>query len=272
MKDWLEIAVEASQLGGRVLLQYLGNLKGGEVRQKAPRDLVSEADKASQEVILSFLAQETPSYSILAEESGENRLKEGYCWVVDPLDGTTNFVHSLPLFSVSIALMEGRNILVGVIWDPVREELFYAQQGKGAFLNSHPISVSTVPSLQEALLVTGFPFRARHFVEPYLKVYKDFYLQAGIRRTGSAALDFAYTACGRFDGFWDLSLMPWDLAAGALLVQEAGGRLSDFLGESHFWDTGHIIASNPFIHSQMLEIVRRHFDPFLSPKTSPTHP
>ncbi len=264
--------MEASQRGGKVLLQYLGNLKGGDVRQKAPRDLVSEADKASEDVILSFLTHETPGYSILAEESGETRLKEGYCWVVDPLDGTTNFVHSLPLFAISIALLEKGNILVGVIWDPVRQELFHAQQSRGAFLNSHAISVSTVLSLRESLLVTGFPFRARQYIEPYLKVYKDFYLQAGIRRTGSAALDFAYTACGRFDGFWDLSLMPWDIAAGALLVKEAGGMLTDFLGESHFFDTGHIIASNSFIHLEMLEVVRRHFEAFLSAKTSPPQP
>ncbi len=215
-------------------------------------DYVSETDLASEAAILDVIRRQYPEHTVIAEESG-TRGGSDFTWIVDPLDGTTNFVHGYPAFSVSVALCEGASALVGVIVDPLREECFWAELDGGAFLNDTPIRVRATSSLAEAFLATGFPFRAHADLEAYLRVFRRlFSASLGTRRAGSAALDLGYVACGRFDAFWEFYLKPWDTAAGGLLVSEAGGRVTDLFGEPSYREAGHVLASNGIIHDALL--------------------
>ena len=250
-------AIEAAQKGGAVLMDYYNKLHYLHVETKGSFDYVTEADLASQEAIVSLISNRYPEHSIIAEESNAAPAQNESRWLVDPLDGTTNFIHGFPVFAVSIALEHKRSIVLGVVYDPRRDELFSAQEGCGATLNGRPIQVSTRRQTSEALVATAFPFRQKSILPLYLKGFtRVFEKVSDTRRTGSAALDLAYVASGRLDGFWEVGLSPWDIAAGHLLVKEAGGVISDFGGaDNQIW-VGDVIAANPAIHPFLLGILK----------------
>lgn len=249
----LPVAREAALQGGRVLLKYLDS--GVEVSAKGPRNLVTEADLAAEKAIIDIIRRYFPHDSILAEESGVHGAGERQ-WVIDPLDGTTNYSHRYPFFSVSVAYrVEGR-IQLGIVYDPVAEELFSATVGGGAELNGKSIRVSEQADLRNGFLATGFSYNFREMetnLELFTRVSRK--VQA-VRRDGSAALDLCYVACGRFDGYWELSLSPWDMAAGWLVVEEAGGTVSDLNGSPFQLEERTVLASNGRIHRDLVEILR----------------
>ena len=225
---------------------------------KGPIDLVTSTDRAAERAIVEVLQREFPAHSILAEEETEiTRAASEYRWIIDPLDGTTNFAHSYPQVSVSIALEYSGHIILGLVYDPLRDECFRAVKGQGATLNGDPIRISAINDLEKALLATGFPYDRRDHGDFYLSFFKAFLTRCqGIRRNGSAALDLCYVAAGRLDGFWELKLKPWDIAAGALIVAEAGGSLSDFSGKGFSIHGNETLASNGFIHDKMVQLIR----------------
>lgn len=254
--DFLKVAVQATLAGGRVLQRHAGKLKQTQAWMKGPSDWVTDVDHASEKAILRVIRRAFPDHAVKAEESAPTGGSAGYLWMIDPLDGTSNYMHSFPMYAVSVALARGRQLEVGVIYDPTRRELFTAQRGAGAWLNGRRIRVSPAREFDRAFLATGFPFRAKRLLDPYLESFRRIFSRTGlIRRAGSAALDLAYTACGRLDGFWELSLSAWDMAAGALLIQEAGGRVSDFFGKGTFLSSGHIVAGNRFVHARLVRIL-----------------
>ncbi|TES92855.1 MAG: inositol monophosphatase [Candidatus Cloacimonadota bacterium] len=243
-----------------MLLSNLGKLTHLDIDTKAKNDFVTKVDKESEECIVRILKEKTPDFDILTEETTPGEMKGEYKWIIDPLDGTTNYIHSFPFFAISIALEEKGNIVLGLVYDPLRKELFFAEKGEGAFLNDKKISVSKRSKLGECFLATGFPFRAHSYIDGYLKIFKEMFLKSsGVRRAGSAVLDLAYTACGRLDGFWEMKLSPWDVAAGSLIIKEAGGKVSDWEGGEGYIFTGNIVGSNGHIHTEMLAIIKEHF-------------
>lgn len=229
------------------------------VSKKNTYDLVTNADLAAENKIISIIKDKFPEHSMLTEESGEERNKSDYCWIIDPLDGTNNFYHKFPMFCVSIALYKNGKPLLGVVFDPIRKELFYAEKNKGAFLNDKQIKVSNANSLDKSLLALGFYYERGSLMRKSLVQMKKFFYENvhGIRRTGSAALDICYTACGRFDGYWELKLNPWDYAAGSLILTEAGGRITDTQGKKYNLMMGNVAASNGKIHKYMLRILKQ---------------
>ena len=223
---------------------------------KSDINLVTEIDKHAEEVIVQILKTNFPGHAILAEESGLQGSAE-YKWIIDPLDGTTNFVHTYPICCVSIACEKNDHVIMGGVHDPFRREIFFAEKGQGAYLNTNKIQVSKATKIKDALLATGFPYDRQENASNYLKYVEEFMKKThGIRRTGSAALDLCYVACGRFDGFWETKLFPWDTAAGGLIVQEAGGRLSNFKGRPFSNYKPEILASNGHIHREMVQILK----------------
>jgi myo-inositol-1(or 4)-monophosphatase len=252
----LNFAVETARSAGQILLEKYGRIE--KVTKKGDINLVTEADLASEALIIERIKTHHPRHSILAEESGEAIVVGGdkrWKWIIDPLDGTTNFAHSYPCFAVTLALEHDGEIVIGVTYDPTRNELFTAEKGQGASLNFKPIHVSRTQRLSESLVVTGFPydFKSR---ENFLRHLTEFMLGSrGVRRDGSAAIDMAYVACGRFDGFWEEGLNPWDVAAGYLMIREAGGRVSNYDGSEHNIYVPPIVASNGFIHDEMLTVL-----------------
>jgi myo-inositol-1(or 4)-monophosphatase len=258
MQPTLNIAVRAARSGGRVLLRYLEHVEKLDVRAKSHNDFVSEVDRRAEEAILQVLRATYPDHAILAEESGAHG-KSDFEWVVDPLDGTTNYLHGFPQFSVSVALRHRGRLECGVVYDPLREEMFTAARGAGAQLNERRVRVANRQSLDGALIGTGFPFREQRHLDAYLGMFKTMIqATAGVRRPGSAALDFAYVACGRTDGFWEVGLSEWDFAAGALLVSEAGGTVSDLAGGTRHFETGNVMAGNLKVHGAMVQALRPH--------------
>jgi len=254
------IAVRAAREAGRLLTRSLNHLDTLTVTDKGKHDYVSEADRQAEQAIVAVLRDKYPDHAILAEESGAHAGND-YQWVIDPLDGTTNFLHGFPHFAVSIALRVKGRLQVGVVYDPVKEEMFTASRGEGALLNDHKLRVSKRKGLAGALLGTGIPYRDFRFTRHYMGMLQELIKDtSGIRRPGSAALDFAYVAAGRLDGFWELGLAPWDMAAGALLVREAGGLVTDIGGGERFLDTGNVIAGNIKIHHAMLRCILPHLD------------
>ena len=253
-EELLQHAIKAAQEAGLLLMERLGHEH--KVEHKGVVDLVTEADKASERFLVERLHAVLPEATILAEEgSGTDRAK-GLRWIVDPLDGTTNYAHGYPVFSVSIALEQDGAVVLGVVLDPTRNECFTAIGGKGAFLNGQPIHVSSTEDLGAALLATGFPYDVRTTARDNLTQFRRFLKTAqGIRRGGSAAVDLCYVAAGRFDGFWEESLSPWDMAAGVLIVQEAKGRVTGYLGGAPDIESGHILATNGRIHEAMQAIL-----------------
>lgn len=253
---FIDTASEAARLGGGILLDNLHGRLASQASAKLNFDFVTEVDLLSEKAILDFIRRRHPSHRILAEESGESEAASEYLWIVDPLDGTTNYLRGLPVFSVSIALMKGDSLVAGAVFDPLRGELFHAERGGGAFLNGNPIKVSGNAEEGKVLLATGFPFRAKHLSAPYFTSMAALFARCGdFRRAGSAALDLANVACGRLDGFWEVTLGRWDIAAGVLLVEEAGGRVSDIWGGPTHLQCGHIAASNGRIHELITETV-----------------
>ncbi len=265
MNKFLNTASEAARLAGALLMRYYGRVKPEEVRKKSATDFISFVDEASEKTIIDFIKKRFPQHSVLAEESGGSRERQGFRWIIDPLDGTKNYLSNVPVFAVSIALEQDGELIAGVVYDPVNDHLYAAAKGQGAFMNGAPIRVSPAQTLAESLLATGFPFKTKHLLHSYLRVFEEIFSQSlGVRRLGSAAMDLAYVASGTFDGFWEIGLKPWDVAAGALLVREAGGRVSDFWNGPAFLDSGYILASNGFLHQQTGEIIRQTF-PFYKP-------
>ncbi len=255
--DYLNVAIEASKEAGRFLKINLGKVKNIQTK-KEEINLVTEIDKETEKKIVEFIKSKFPHHSILAEESGEAKLDSGYKWIIDPLDGTTNYTHSFPVFCVSIALEHKGEVILGVIYDPNFDELFWAEKGKGAFLNGKKISVSKTDKLIKSMLATGFPYNVRENPDNCIEHFVNFLMEAqAIRRLGSAALDLAYVACGRLDGFWEVNLNPWDVAAGKIIIEEAGGKVTDFYGNKFSIYTKGIVASNGLIHEQMLEVIKR---------------
>jgi myo-inositol-1(or 4)-monophosphatase len=259
-KTSLNAAVTAARLAGDIILKNLGHLTKGDVEKKQAFDFVTKVDRWSEAVIIQTIREKFPSHSFLAEETLKQPATDSFRWIIDPLDGTTNYIHSYPMFSVSIALAHRDEILVGVVFDPLKDELFHAVKGEGAFLNNVPIRVSETGLLGSSLIATGFPFRKKELVDLYLTVFKAiFYEVSDIRRAGSAAIDLAYIAAGRVDGFFELSLGPWDIAAGGLLIEEAGGYITDFGGGKEHLSTGNVVAGNTSIQPEILEKIKKVF-------------
>jgi len=258
MPGYLEAAAEIAREAGALLANYFERRVGFEL--KGEFDLVTDADRASEKLVVERLRSRFPAHGIVAEEGGGHESSSDFRWYVDPLDGTTNFAHGFPLFNVTLALEQAGEMVAGVVYDPIRQEMFTAEHGSGATLNNRRIHVSSVSRLDSALMCTGFPSRRRH-----LSVNVHFYHQLamathGVRRTGSAAIDLAWVACGRLDGFWEFGLNPWDMAAGRLLVAEAGGCVSDMRGHRHQFSAPHLLADNGHLHAQILEIFGEVFE------------
>jgi len=252
MPSFLETSAEIARESGALLSTYFERRVAFEL--KGEHDLVTEADRASERLVVERLRSHFPSHSIVAEEGGGHVGSSEYCWYVDPLDGTTNFAHGFPMYNVTMALAQAGQLIAGVIFDPSRNEMFASERGSGAYLNNRRIRVSKVARVEDALVATGFPSRNRH-----LNVNVHFYYQLamlthGVRRAGSAALDLAYVACGRLDGFWEFGLNPWDMAAGVLLIEEAGGKCSDMQGGPVDIRGPHVLADNGIIHQPMVEL------------------
>lgn len=259
MSEEMDTAIQAALAAGDYLRKSFRKLTL-EIDRKAKNDFVTEADREAEKRIISILKKKFARYSILAEESGLRDGLETRCWVIDPLDGTTNFIFGYPHFSVSVSLLEAGEPILGVVYDPLRDELFSGQRGKGAFLNGETIRIPPGDTLSEVLMGTGFPFRSREHIDTYLASFKQIFLHSpGLRRDGSAALNISYVAAGRFGGFWELGLSPWDIAAGGLIVEEAGGILSDFVGGRDYLNGGDVIAAPPGVHEEILRIVKSVF-------------
>jgi len=261
MHPTLTIAVKAARRAGHIISRAsldIGQLK---VSAKQQSDYVTEVDKAAEAAIIEVLQEAYPAYAILAEESGSTAgaPDSEYQWIIDPLDGTTNFIHSFPQYAISIALAHKGIVTQAVVFDTCRNELFTATKGAGAFLNDKRIRVTNRVKLADALIGTGFPYRSFEHIDTYLAIFKELVQKtSGLRRPGAASLDLAYVAAGRLDGFWEFGLSPWDMAAGSLLITEAGGLVGDLAGENNYLATGNIIAGSPKIFSQLLQLIDTH--------------
>ena len=266
MHPMLNTAVKAARRAGNIISRATRNLDVVAVREKAANDFVSEVDREAERVIISTLHEAYPGHAILAEESGASGASE-YRWVIDPLDGTTNFLHGFPQYCVSIALEHRGIVTQGVIYDPVRNDLFTASRGRGAFLNETRIRVSKRMHMKSGLIGTGFPFKELAHLESYMGMLRDVMKgSAGVRRAGSAALDLAFVAAGRLDGFWQIGLSRWDMAAGSLLITEAGGLVSDLEGNDGWMQSGNIVAGTPKVFVELLQILAPHLTPALTAK------
>jgi myo-inositol-1(or 4)-monophosphatase len=234
------------------------------VGTKGVSDYVTDVDRACEEIILEAIGRAFPEHHVISEETPFSEWKPGITWIVDPLDGTTNFIHGYPMVSVSIGVALDGEVILGLVLDPLRQELFTAQEEKGTYLNGERIRVRENASLDDALVATGFPHRIKDYLDPYLEAFRGMLQRLyDARRGGSAALDLAYVACGRLDGFWEPGLKPWDVAAGSLLVREAGGLVSDFWGADRYLRNGHIVAGTPRVHPFLLQQVKAHLAPVL---------
>ena len=259
MHPMLGIAVRAARRAGAIINRAARDVEVLPVTRKRHNDFVTEVDKAAEAAIIEILHRAYPDHAILAEESGAKAGAAGeseYTWIIDPLDGTTNFIHGFPQYAVSIGLRHKGVLQQGVVYDPTKNELFTATRGRGAFLDERRIRVSKRAQLNEALIGTGFPFRDLAGLDEYLGMFREITARtAGIRRAGAAALDIAYVAAGRLDGFWEMGLSPWDMAAGALLVQEAGGLIGDFHGDAGYLESGRVVCGNPKVFAQLVQIL-----------------
>jgi myo-inositol-1(or 4)-monophosphatase len=263
MQPMLNIAVRAARSAGEIILRSADKASHLAVDSKGKNDFATEIDRLAEKEIISIIKGAYPEHSILAEESGEHAGND-FVWVIDPLDGTTNFIHGFPQYAVSIALKYKGRIEVGVVYDPLRDELFTAKRGGGAMLNNRRIRVTGLSSMKGALIGTGFPFKVPHHLDAYLAMFRAITIDsAGIRRAGSAALDLAYLAAGRLDAFWEIELKEWDMAAGILLVKEAGGVATDFSFNDNYLESGNLIAGSPRMHQLMYQLIEPHVTPAL---------
>lgn len=251
------IAIEAAKAGGDVLRRRFADGLPLRIEIKARHDYVTEVDREAEAAVVAVLRRRAPDDAILAEEGSSGGAQASRRWIVDPLDGTTNFIHGVPAFAVSIGLASGNELIAGAVHDPCRGETFHARRGGGAFLNGSPIACTALSHLDGALIATGFPFREMSRLPSYLEAFERFVRStSGLRRAGSAALDLAYTACGRYDGFFEIGLHPWDLAGGSLVVMEAGGLVTDVRGGQGFLEEGSVVAAGPKLHAAMLAITK----------------
>ncbi len=255
MHPMLNTAVKAARKAGAIINRASLDLDLVRVSSKGRSDFVTEVDRAAEQAIIDIVSKAYPDHAVLAEESGATGKSE-YTWIIDPLDGTTNFIHGFPQYAVSIALRHREHVTQAVVYDPTRNELFTATRGRGAFLNERRLRVSKREKLSDCLIGTGFPFRSLEYLDEYVRMFKRITeTTAGIRRPGAAALDLAYVAAGRLDGFWEIGLSAWDMAAGSLLILEAGGLVSNFEGEPRFLEDGRIVCGSPKIFTQLLQLV-----------------
>lgn len=255
MNKFKKIAITAAKSAGLILKKNLG--KARSIEYKGVIDIVTEMDRKAEDLIIKTIKKEFPAHGILTEESNEQKSSSEYRWIIDPLDGTTNYSHGYPVFCVSIALEKEGEIILGVVYDPVLNELFTAEKDKDAFINNKKIKVSKIRKLTKSLLATGFPYDVRTSSQNNLDHFSNFAVRAqAIRRAGSAALDMCYVACGRFDGFWEMKLKPWDTAAAMLIIREAGGMVTDFNGGPFSMYSGETMASNGLIHNEMLNVLQ----------------
>ncbi|MDN3515768.1 MAG: inositol monophosphatase [Candidatus Brocadia sp.] len=260
LNKYLDVAREAALKAGIVIKEHFGKVCPSMIDEKAKNDFVTNVDKKSEEIIKGYIKSHFNNHDILAEESSSERKGSTFLWIIDPLDGTLNYIRGLPSFAVSIALEINGDLVVGLIYEPLRENIYAAMRGHGSFKNGRRIHVSRSDTLSASLIATGFPYRIKDIIDPYLRVFKNFFMHAiGIRRGGSACLDLAYTAEGIFEGFFECALSPWDIAAGALLVEEAGGVVTDFNGDRQYLKTGNIIAGTKGVHNEMLRVIQETF-------------
>lgn len=275
LSKYFDVAKKSILESGKILKKYflLPRRQVG-TEYKGDRNPVTIADKKSENKIIGILRKNFPKVDFLCEESCPSASdgNNGLVWVLDPLDGTVNFLHKLPLFNISLALCKGRDVLLGIVYNPISEEFFCAVKGRGAYLNGKKIRVSGIKDIKHSLVVTGFPYsRAVALQKRLIKNFKNFYLQAeGVRRLGSAAGDLCCVACGRFEGFWEEELNPWDVAAGSIILKEAGGKVSDFTGGSNYLFGRRIVASNSKIHKKMLAIIKKNAKPTQNKNAEPT--
>ena len=255
MHAMLNVAIMAARRGGDTLIRNLNRLDKLKIEQKGRNDFVSEADLAAERAVIDVILKHYPDHAIQAEESGTTG-ESDYVWIIDPLDGTTNYLHGFPVFCVSVALAHKGRIEHGAVYDPLRQELFTASRGQGAQLDSRKIRVSGIADLSNALIGTGFPYRdSNEEMEPYVRMLVNAMKQtSGIRRAGAAALDLCYVAAGRLDAFWETGLMPWDIAAGQLIIREAGGIVSGLDGSEGYMDSGHILCGTPKIYTGLAKL------------------
>lgn len=251
-----EIAVEA----GKYIINERSKLQKGDIQSKGMHDFVTYVDRTSEQMIIEKLSELLPESTFLAEESKDQSKQSGLMWIIDPLDGTTNFIHGLPLFTVSIALLHKDQLVLGVIYEPNLRECYYAWKEGGAWLNGSKIQVSQTALMTNSLLATGFPYYDYHHLDAFMEFLKFTVEETrGLRRLGSAALDLAWVACGRFEGFYEYGLSPWDVAAGACIVQEAGGKITDFMNRNNFLFGKEVIATNKIIHDQLCNEIQAFF-------------
>ncbi|MFA6041881.1 MAG: inositol monophosphatase family protein [Methylophilus sp.] len=259
MHPILNVATKAAREAGKIINRASQDVGALKIQTKDFNDFVSEVDRGAEQAIIDILKDAYPTHGFFGEESGKTNPDAESIWIIDPLDGTTNFLHGFPAYCVSIALQEKGVLTQAVIYDPVHNDLFTATKGRGAFLNDKRIRVTNRSKLQESLISTGFPFKDFSYLDVYLDIFKDMVKKtSGLRRPGSAALDLAYVAAGYSDGFFEINLSPWDIAAGALIVQEAGGIVGDFEGNESWLKTGNIVAANPKVFGQMLQVIAPH--------------
>jgi myo-inositol-1(or 4)-monophosphatase len=254
----LNIAVKAARAAGAIINRAALDLELLKVGQKGPNDFVSEVDRAAENAIIDLLLEAYPGHAILAEESGRSRGAQHseYTWIIDPLDGTTNFIHGFPVYAVSIALAHRGTVQQAVVYDPTRNDLYYASRGRGAYCNERRLRVSKRTRLSDSLVGTGFPFRKGDNFKRYVKMFEEVMQScAGLRRPGAAALDLCYVAAGYYDGFFETGLNPWDVAAGSLLITEAGGLIGNFTGESDFLHQREVVAGTPKVYGQLVQML-----------------
>lgn len=257
MSDFKEVLLEATREAGKIIAQYFQGTFVIENKQGI-NNLVTEVDTHSENKIIEIIKAHFPDHSIISEEVGELMQDSPYQWIIDPIDGTVNFAHGIPICCVSIALKHEDTLLLGAVYNPMMNELFFAENGKGAFLNDKPIKVSEKTDFRKACLVTGFPYKWPKTAEHPIKVFERFILEGlPVRRLGSAAIDLCWVACGRFDGFWEYNLNSWDVAAGYLIVQEAGGRITNFEGAPYSVFDKETLATNGIIHESMLALIKK---------------
>ncbi len=260
LKPYLEIAQKAALQAGVVLKEYFGKVSPSMISEKAKNDYVTDVDKKSEAIIKNLIRSHFNDHDILAEESTSDRCSSPFRWIIDPLDGTLNYIHGLPSFAISIALEIEGELAVGLIYEPLREIIYSAVKDMGAFKNGCRMQVSGTGVLSTSLIATGFPFRIKDVIDTYLNAFRGLFMRAtGMRRCGSACLDLAYTADGIYGGFFEIGLSPWDVAAGALIVKEAGGIVTDFTGGNLFLKSGNVIAGSGGVHAEMLEIIQKVF-------------
>ena len=258
MQPMLNIAVRAAHRAGDFIVRKINKIPDLKIEVKARNDYVSDVDREAETLIIEELLKAYPGHGIVAEESGLIEGRDEYRWIIDPLDGTTNYLHGFPHYAVSIACEQQGRLTHGVIYDPIKQELFAASRGDGATLNNRRIRVGNRRSLDGALFATGFPFKNPDKLNEFIKLFSAFFAPASdIRRAGAASLDLAYVAAGRLDGYWEAGLNSWDLAAGALIVRESGGLVTDYSGDGNFLENGQIVASNPRLITEMLRTIQQ---------------